>query len=127
LRIGKARCTSSSANTTCRSSRAGGRLVSAGGGAGRTNTSAALQSRWAISRLRWQAAQCKGRSVPASGGSTVRQTSTAIGQRGRNGQPEGRLTSDGGVPSIGISGSFSSTSIRGMEPSSPIVYGIRGA
>ena len=76
--------------------------------------------------LRWQAAVCPGWSVASSAGSTVRHSSTAIGQRGWNGQPGGRLTSDGGVPSIGISGSFSSTSIRGIEPSRPIVYGIRG-
>jgi len=33
---------------------------------------------------------------------------------------------DGGLPSIGVSGSRSATSRRGSEPSKPSVYGMRG-
>ena len=125
LRIGNARCRSASVSTTSRWSR-GWLISSLTTGAGRTNTSAAVHPRWAISTLRWQAAKCCWRSVAASSGSVVRHCSTAIGQRGANGHPAGKATSEGGLPSIGINGSFSSTSIRGIEPSRPIVYGIRG-
>lgn len=76
-----------------------------------------------------QAARCAV-STPASGrpavmvsssGSAAVHSSVTRGQRGENGQPGGRLTSDGGWPSIGTSGCFSCASTRGIEPSSPRV------
>ena len=48
------------------------------------------------------------------------------GQRGLNGHPGGMLTSDGGAPLIGRS-RRPTESARGMEDSSPTVYGIRGS
>ncbi len=66
---------------------------------------------------------CRPRSAR---GSTSRQVSNASGQRAANGQPAGRSTSEGGVPSIGTSGRSPDSSARGIAPSSPIVYGIRG-
>ena len=51
----------------------------------------------------------------------------ASGQRGENGQPGGRLISDGGAPWIGVSGSSPGWSRRGSDPSRPSVYGIRGS
>ena len=59
----------------------------------------------AISSLRMHAARCphradRGRASGSVGAGTRRST---IGQRGANGQPGGRLTSDGGLPSTGTS------------------------
>ena len=63
----------------------------------------------------------------ASAGSTSRQLSTASGQRGANGQPGGRSVSEGGAPSIGASAPCAGRSTRGIAPSRPAVYGMRGA
>ena len=65
-------------------------------------------------------------AIGSSAGSTSTHFSMRIGQRGQNGQPDGRWTSDGGLPSIGVSGCRRPTSSRGIEPSRPSVYGIRG-
>ena len=83
--------------------------------------SAGPSSRASISVRRWQAAVWRGSAVGASVGSVSLQTSMRIGQRGTNGHPEGRPTSDGGLPSSGVSGSRSVASSRGSEPSSPSV------
>ena len=69
---------------------------------------------------RWQAARWSALLVTVSSGSISRHTSATSGQRGENGHPGGRFTSDGGAPWIGVSIS-SSTSSRGSEPSSPSV------
>ena len=59
-------------------------------------------------------------------GSSV-HLSKACGQRGRNLQPFGALISDGGVPLIECRRSCFGRSSRGIEPSSPHVYGCCGA
>src|SRR6202022_589860 len=60
-----------------------------------------------------------------STGSLTRQSSTASGQRGWNGQPEGRLSGDAGTPPIGRGGAWR-RSRRGRQASSPRVYGCDG-
>ena len=50
----------------------------------------------------------------------------AYRQRGWNGQPEGTLIRLGGVPGIGTSRVVRSRSMRGIEASSPHVYGWEG-
>ena len=76
----------------------------------------------AISPLRMHAAQVPGRGrLERAPARPSRQASMTIGQRGANGQPGGRLTSDGGLPSIGTSADFSASSRRGTAPSRPIV------
>ena len=54
------------------------------------------------------------------------QAGVDIGQRGSNGQPGGRLTTDGGLPSRVASAFLSVASSRGTAPSKPMVYGILG-
>ena len=51
----------------------------------------------------------------------ARQASTAIGQRGTNGQPGGRSTTDGGLPSSTGRAPSADWSRRGTVPSRPIV------
>ena len=63
----------------------------------------------------------------ASAGLSVQQRSSRHAQRGANGQPVGAWRMSGGRPSIGISGSPSRSSTRGIECSRPTVYGWDGA
>ena len=65
-------------------------------------------------------------STRSRSGSAVRQASMASGQRGANGQPGGRLTTEGGLPSRVASASWLPWSRRGTDPSRPIVYGMAG-
>ncbi len=79
-----------------------------------------------ISSLRWQAARRPPSAVGSSAGSIVSQIGMLTGHRGTNGHPCGRRLTLGGAPSMGVSVSFGRSS-RGTEPSSPMVYGIRGS
>src|SRR6476646_3306410 len=81
-----------------------------------------FSSRESQQRSRWSAAWTRF----TSSGSSV-QRSNACGQRGRNLQPRGALISEGGEPVIECSCSCLGRSSRGIEPSSPHVYGICGS
>ena len=65
-------------------------------------------------------------SSDTSGGFVDQQTGSRHAQRGANGQPTGAWRMSGGRPSIGISSSPSTASSRGIEWSSPTVYGCEG-
>src|SRR4051794_13702896 len=65
-------------------------------------------------------------SSGSSGGLSVQHTGSRQAQRGANGQPRGALRMSGGRPSMGMSGSPSRSSTRGIECSSPTVYGCDG-
>ena len=81
-------------------------------------------------RLRQQARDAVLRRAPRAApapGSTVRWRSRTYGQRGWKRQPDGGSTSDGGRPGIGTSSAPSGASSRGIERSSPHVYGCCGA
>ena len=85
-----------------------------------------VRSRCSISR-----AADAGRAAPAAdarpaAARSSSQASTCIGQRGANGQPGGSSTGDGRVALDRHQRLPSGRSSRGTEPSSPIVYGIRG-
>ena len=67
------------------------------------------------------------RARGSSGGSTWRWRSRTYGQRGWNEQPPGRLIRLGGRPGIGTSSAPRGRSRRGIERSSPHVYGCSGA
>ncbi len=120
------------------------RSLSGNFGTGKTGLPSIMPSR--ISEVRMQAARClpqlpvvpsgskdlgasestrpSGGTSPSSG-SASRHSSIAIGQRGANGQPGGRLINNGGLPLTGTSGVFCFSSTRGIAASSPIEYGIR--
>src|SRR6266508_437052 len=66
---------------------------------------------------KWHAARCAGESVTYRSGSCWSQISWASGQRGVNGQPGGRFTSEGGDPTSGLSRSRPVSSNRGRLPS----------
>src|SRR5215469_4843677 len=82
--------------------------------------------RWSL--LRWQATRWPG-SISRSSGTCVSllpPVSAAKSHRGWNGQPGGTLMRLGGVPLMGISRSERASSRRGIEVSSPQVYGWPG-
>ena len=56
-------------------------------------------------------------------GPRSRQRSNRCGQRGPNAQPSGRLSIDGGRPSIAVSRRGRGRSSRAIDPSRPQVYG----
>jgi len=65
-------------------------------------------------------------STGSSSGTTRRCALRTNAQRGWNEQPDGKLMSDGGRPSIGTSSSSREESSRGMDRSRPHVYGCCG-
>lgn len=83
-------------------------------------TSAARPWARATTSVRMHAAVCAG-PTSTSGGSAASHSATCSGQRGPNGQPGGRFTSDGGEPRMGVSRSRVELSSRGRDPSSPSV------
>ena len=117
---GKCRCTSVSSSTDGRCARSS-RAEGASGISGTGKTSAAVSVPAASSLRRWHADGCSSPTAGISSGSTVAHIGTCTGQRARKGQPAGRLTSDGGLPSIGTRACLPPSSMRGIEPSKPIV------
>ena len=113
-----------------RAPRAGSARPAASGRSGSREDVGRPSARPPRSRRRgWQAARWSG--LPTGDRAPARprgRRRCASGQRGANGQPGGRSTSDGGLPSIGDERPRRpARRARGIEPSRPIVYGIRGA
>ena len=88
----------------------------------------AAQNSARCAAVRWHADRCPGVTSRSGGTSFWLRPPVwlAYRQRGWNGQPEGTLIRLGGVPGIGTSRVVRSRSMRGIEASSPQVYGWDG-